>query len=95
MGNSHFRIFHAMENFFAVFPRYGKLFSNFSTVWKTFFHTVENSARCARRVALNRPSTPGDVHRLWATSIQVSSFQFQVSRIIPTFHPSTIPSFQF
>ena len=39
------RFFHSMENFFALFPRYGKLIPHFSTVWKTFFHTVENSAR--------------------------------------------------
>ena len=37
-------IFHAMENFFAVFPRYGKFLREFSTLWKTFFHTVENGA---------------------------------------------------
>ncbi len=39
------RVFHAMENFFRFFPRYGKLFSVFSTVWKTFrgfFHAMEN-----------------------------------------------------
>ncbi len=37
--------FHSMENFFAVFPQYGKLFRVFSTVWKTFsrfFHSMEN-----------------------------------------------------
>ncbi len=27
------RIFHTMENFFAIFPHYGK---KFSTLWKTF-----------------------------------------------------------
>ena len=27
------RIFHTMENFFALFPHYGK---KFSTLWKTF-----------------------------------------------------------
>lgn len=26
------------------FPQYGKLFAKFSTLWKTFFHTVENPA---------------------------------------------------
>jgi prepilin-type processing-associated H-X9-DG protein/prepilin-type N-terminal cleavage/methylation domain-containing protein len=38
-----------MENFFPRrgkkrpdFPRHGKLFSGFSTLWKTFFHAVEN-----------------------------------------------------
>jgi hypothetical protein len=33
-----------MENFFAFFPQYGKLFRDFSTVWKTFsrfFHAME------------------------------------------------------
>jgi hypothetical protein len=38
-------VFHGMENFFEVFPRYGKLFDDFSTVWKTFlkfFHAMEN-----------------------------------------------------
>lgn len=83
------RIFHGMENFSAIFPRYGKLFRKFSTLWKIFFHTVENSARRLRCAALNGPSTPGDVHRLRATSIQVSSFKFPVSCIIPTFHHST------
>jgi len=46
-----------MENFFAIFPRYGKIFStlwknrpvfstqwtDFSTQWKKCFHSVENS----------------------------------------------------
>jgi len=31
-----------MEHVFPDFPRHGKLFSVFSTLWKTFFHTVEN-----------------------------------------------------
>jgi hypothetical protein len=31
-----------MENFFAIFPRYGKFLGDFSTLWKTFFHSVEN-----------------------------------------------------
>ena len=44
-------VFHSMENFFAIFPRYGKIFSTlwknrpvFSTQWKNFqrfFHTME------------------------------------------------------
>ena len=44
-------VFHSMENFFAVFPRYGKIFSTlwkkevvFSTQWKNvsrYFHTME------------------------------------------------------
>jgi len=34
-----------MENFWRFFPRYGKLFEDFSTVWKTFFHTVENGLK--------------------------------------------------
>ena len=29
------------------FPRYGKLFRDFSTLWKNFFHTVENEALVA------------------------------------------------
>ena len=50
------RVFHAMENFFPQygkrwvfgvarmrnFPRYGNFLCEFSTPWKTFFHTVEN-----------------------------------------------------
>ena len=28
-----------------VFPQYGKLFSEFSTLWKNIFHTVEKQAR--------------------------------------------------
>jgi hypothetical protein len=43
-----------MENFWAIFPRYGKLFRDFSTVWKTFsgfFHGVENFRRIAVRAA--------------------------------------------
>ena len=51
--------FHAMENFFAVFPHNGKLFStvwkkqpDFSTQWKTFsrfFHTMEKKfPRCGK-----------------------------------------------
>ena len=46
------KVFRAMENFFAFFPRNGKLFSTpwknsavFSTLWKTFFHAVENLGR--------------------------------------------------
>jgi hypothetical protein len=38
-----------MENFLPrygkieqVFPRHGKFFEEFSTLWKTFFHAVEN-----------------------------------------------------
>jgi len=31
-----------MEKIPARFPRYGKLLGHFSTLWKTFFHTVEN-----------------------------------------------------
>ena len=51
-------VFHAMENFSASFPQYGKLlaifstlwknFEDFSTVWKTFlkfFHAMENFIR--------------------------------------------------
>ena len=37
-----------METFFAIFPRYGKFFEDFSTVWKTFskfFHAMENFIR--------------------------------------------------
>ena len=37
-----FRIFHAMEKCSAGFPRHGKFQPGFSTLWKTFFHTVEN-----------------------------------------------------
>ena len=33
--------FHTMENFFRIFPHNGRLFPDFSTQWKTFFHTVE------------------------------------------------------
>jgi hypothetical protein len=34
-----------MENFWAIFPQHGKLFADFSTLWKTFcrfFHAMEN-----------------------------------------------------
>jgi len=31
-----------MEKSAAGFPRHGKNFRWFSTLWKTFFHTVEN-----------------------------------------------------
>ncbi len=37
-------VFHRVENFFAVFPHYGKIFSDFSTLWKKFrriFHSME------------------------------------------------------
>ncbi len=34
-------LFHGMENFCASFPQYGKLFGDFSTLWKTVFHAVE------------------------------------------------------
>ena len=37
-----------MENFWRFFPRYGKLFEEFSTVWKTFMkfsHAMENFIR--------------------------------------------------
>ena len=44
------RFFHAMEKYFPhcgktglFFPRNGKTFSDFSTQWKEFVHTVENS----------------------------------------------------
>ena len=40
-----FRIFHTMESGSgrtAGFPRHGKFQPDFSTLWKTFFHTVEN-----------------------------------------------------
>jgi hypothetical protein len=30
-----------MEKCFAVFPHNGKMFWDFSTLWKTFFHSVE------------------------------------------------------
>jgi sterol desaturase/sphingolipid hydroxylase (fatty acid hydroxylase superfamily) len=33
-----------MENSGAIFPRYGKVFSDFSTLWKKVFHTVEKSS---------------------------------------------------
>ena len=50
------KVFHAMEKFFANFPRHGKKFSTpwknlarrppfhqkFSMLWKYIFHTVEN-----------------------------------------------------
>ena len=36
-------VFHSVENFPPFFPQCGKLSRFFSTVWKTFFHTVENS----------------------------------------------------
>ena len=53
------RVFHGMENFFAIFPYYGKIFStpwknrpDFSTQWKTFsgiFHTMERMfPRCGK-----------------------------------------------
>jgi len=31
-----------MENFSGIFPRHGKNFQRFSTLWKKVFHTVEN-----------------------------------------------------
>ena len=34
--------FHAMENFSDIFPRYGKISADFSTLWKKVFHAVEN-----------------------------------------------------
>ena len=43
------RFFHAMENFSAVFPRYGKSGACFSRLWKKVFHSVEN-----RRAARSR-----------------------------------------
>jgi hypothetical protein len=36
------RFFHGMENFSGIFPRHGKVFRRFSTLWKKVFHTVEN-----------------------------------------------------
>ena len=42
-----------MENFFEVFPQYGKLFEEFSTAWKIFsdfFHAMENCfSHCEKR----------------------------------------------
>lgn len=32
-----------MENIWPIFPRNGKTFREFSTQWKNFFHSVENS----------------------------------------------------
>lgn len=35
-----------METFFVFFPRYGKVWRDFSTLWKSFwrfFHAMENS----------------------------------------------------
>jgi hypothetical protein len=40
-------VFHTMENFPASFPQYGKLFEDFSTVWKTF-----SKVGCGPRLAL-------------------------------------------
>jgi hypothetical protein len=49
-----------MENFFAIFPRYGKLFCDFSTLWKTFsqfFHAMENYfPQCGKPVLRPPPS---------------------------------------
>ena len=45
-----------MENFFVFFPRYGKLFRDFSMLWKTFFHAVENPARKGSDGAPLRPA---------------------------------------
>lgn len=53
-------VFHAMENFSEIFPRYGRILSTLwknseesSTVWKTFqriFHTMENFLpHCGKR----------------------------------------------
>ena len=65
--------FHAMEKYFPhcgktgpFFPRNGKTFSDFSTQWKNFFHTVENSdlglysgvCRCGRWHSLARRVGP-------------------------------------
>jgi len=39
------QFFHGMENFFAGFPRHGKISPLFSTAWKNFsgfFHAMEN-----------------------------------------------------
>ncbi len=41
-------VFHSMEDFFEIFPRYGKNIVDFSTVWKIFprvFHSMENSSK--------------------------------------------------
>jgi NDP-sugar pyrophosphorylase family protein len=35
-------VFHAMENFSDIFPRYGRFSEEFSTLWKKVFHAVEN-----------------------------------------------------
>jgi general secretion pathway protein K len=45
------RIFPQYGKLFPIFPRYGKLFGKFSTVWKTFFHGVENSREGAAAAA--------------------------------------------
>lgn len=37
-----FRFFHAMEDFLVIFPRYGRFFWEFSTLWKISFHGVES-----------------------------------------------------
>lgn len=42
-----------MEIIFAVFPRHGKFPAVFSTLWKTYFHTMENS-----RPTLPSPPAP-------------------------------------
>jgi dihydropteroate synthase len=51
-----------MENFSGIFPHYGKINPDFSTLWKKVFHTVENSS-----APLNpdlRPLTsPGQIAR--------------------------------
>ena len=35
-------VFHAMEDFLVIFPRYGRFFWEFSTLWKISFHGVES-----------------------------------------------------
>ena len=39
------KFFHAMEDFFPIFPRYGRFYGDFSTLWKIFlgiFHAMED-----------------------------------------------------
>ena len=74
------RIIHDPHPPNAGFPRYGKLFRESSTLWKIFFHTVENPSK-PLPLLVRHPS-------LRVSSVQVSSF----TPLPPApFQPSIIP----
>ena len=54
------------------FPRYGKLFCDFSILWKNIFHTVEKQARffhTMENIFRNFPHNGKNVSTVWKTSI--------------------------